>query len=40
LSYQGANALYYLKPRWYNEIFAILFLAYSILLIFGVTLPI
>ena len=40
LSYQGANALYYLKPRWYHEILAILFLAYSILLIFGVTLPI
>ena len=40
LSYQGANALYYLKPRWYHEILAILFLGYSILLIFGVTLPI
>ncbi|HCP40652.1 MAG TPA: hypothetical protein DIT65_02565 [Cryomorphaceae bacterium] len=40
LSYQGANALYYMKSRWYNEIFTILFLAYSILLIFGVTLPI
>ncbi len=40
LSYQAANALYYLKGRWYIELTAILIVIYSILLIFGVTLPI
>lgn len=40
LSYQLANALYYLKGKWYVEVIAILFTVYSILLIFGVTLPI
>jgi len=40
LSYQGANALYYLKESWRIEGLAILVLIYSISLIFGVTLPI
>jgi hypothetical protein len=40
LSYQTANALHYLKGRWYIELIAILIVIYSILLIFGVTLPI
>lgn len=40
LSYQAANALYYLKGRWYIELITILIVIYSILLIFGVTLPI
>lgn len=40
LSYLGANALHYLKGRWYIELIAIFIVTYSILLIFGVTLPI
>lgn len=40
LSYQAANALYYLKGRWYIELITILIVVHSILLIFGVTLPI
>ena len=40
LSYQAANALYYLKGTWYIELITILIVIYSILLIFGVTLPI
>jgi hypothetical protein len=40
LSYQGANALYYLKGKWYIEMTAIALVVYSVLLIFGVTIPI
>jgi hypothetical protein len=40
LSFQATNALYYLKGKWYIELITILMVVYSILLIFGVTLPI